>query len=138
MSEDRFAEVMGVVADSLAELPVGQSMADNLNATFPHDGPQFREIATLCAEGERDGWLMAREHGGIKFGRAIKPGSAAGGFSVDVVRMKDVRGPHHIHPNGEIGAIIPLEGAPKFDGFEPGWYVYPLSLIHISEPTRPH
>jgi len=36
---------------------------------------------------------MRREAGGIKFGRAIKPGKEAGRFSVDVVRMKDIGGP---------------------------------------------
>jgi hypothetical protein len=30
--------------------------------------------------------------------------------------MKDVKGPHHIHTTGEIGAIMPITGTPKFDG----------------------
>ena len=73
---------------------------------------------------------MAREAGGIKFGRAVKPGAEARHFSVDVVRMKDVRGPHHVHTTGEIGAIMPIEGEPKFDGMPEGWYVYPPGSDH--------
>lgn len=60
----------------------------------------------------------------------MKPGGPAGGFSVDVVRMNDVKGPHHIHPNGEIGAVMPLQGAPKFDDFPVGWYVYGPGTDH--------
>ena len=73
---------------------------------------------------------MAREAGGIKFGRAVKPGNQAGRFSVDVVRMNDVRGPHHVHTHGEIGAVFPIDGSPRFDAFGEGWYVYGPGTDH--------
>lgn len=130
MSAEEFSKVLSGIAARLEGMPVDGAMADFLNAEYPADGPEFTRLAALCAEGERDGWLMSREHGGIKFGRAIKPGAATGSFSVDVVRMKDIKGPHHIHPNGEIGAVFPLEGAPRFDAFDPGWYVYPPGSAH--------
>lgn len=130
MSVDKFHDVMSDIATKLEGRSVDQAMAAFLNETYPVGGPAFTTLASLCAAGEKDGWLMMREHGGIKYGRAIKPGSSAGSFSVDVVRMKDVKGPHHIHTTGEIGAIIPISGAPKFDGFEPGWYVYPPGSDH--------
>ncbi|MDD9908627.1 MAG: DUF4863 family protein [Ahrensia sp.] len=130
MSIQEFESLMGEVAKSLEGRPVDDTMAEHLNATYPAGGDVFERLTALCAKGEVEGWLMSREHGGIKFGRAIKPGTEAGGFSVDVVRMKDVKGPHHIHTNGEIGAIMPVSGAPKFDGFEPGWYVYPPGSDH--------
>jgi len=130
MSESEFLGLMSDFSESLDGRSVDAEMAEHLNKTFPVDGEVFQRLSDLCAEGERDGWLMAREHGGIKFGRAIKPGDEAGRFSVDVVRMKDVKGPHHIHTNGEIGAIMPISGAPKFDGFQPGWYVYPAGSEH--------
>ena len=44
--------------------------------------------------------------------------------------MRDVKGPHHIHTTGEIGAIMPIEGAPTFDGMDKGWYVYPPGSDH--------
>ena len=46
------------------------------------------------------------------------------GFSVDVVHMKDVVGPHHRHPKGEIDLIMPVVGKAKFDNHEAGWVVY--------------
>ena len=65
--------------------------------------PLYREgyrvvIAALCVEGEAEGWACGREAGGIAFGRVIRPGGAAGRFSVDAVRMAGTVGPHHSHP----------------------------------------
>lgn len=130
MSQDRFNSLIGDIADKIAEKPLNDNLATFLNANWPKDGDVFSELTDLCAQGEQEGWLMSREAGGIKFGRAVKPGSSAGQFSVDVVRMKDVKGPHHVHPNGEIGAVIPIAGAPKFDAFPEGWYVYASGTAH--------
>ena len=130
MSKQAFSELVGRIASAIADKPLDSALEDFLNTTFPEDGAEFQELSALCAEGEADGWLMARTAGGVKFGRVIKPGADAGRFSVDVVRMKDVRGPHHIHTTGEIGAIMPIEGAPLFDGKAAGWYVYPPGSDH--------
>jgi hypothetical protein len=136
MSQQEFQELMTRVASHLEGRALDDAMAADLNERFPAQGETFQRLAALCAEGEAQGWLMGREHGGIKYGRAIKPGKAAGSFSVDVVRMKDVAGPHHVHTKGEIGAIMPIEGAPKFDGFAPGWYVYPPGSDHHPTVTE--
>lgn len=130
MSQHEFNALIGDVTKSLDGLVVDAEMAVHLNRSFPVDGDVFRRLADLCAEGERDGWLLQREAGGIKYGRAIKPDAEAGPFSVDVVKMSNSRGPHHIHTQGEIGAIMPIAGAPKFDAFGPGWYVYPPGSDH--------
>ena len=130
MSQARFDELMGEIAAGIGERAVNADLAAFLNETFAEDGETFKAVEALCREGEADGWLCGREMGGIKFGRAIKPGTSAGKFSVDVVRMKDVKGPHHIHPTGEIGMIMPIEGDPKFDGEGRGWYVDPPGSDH--------
>ena len=130
MSAEEFSMLLSGIAAQLDGVPLDDRMAAFLNAEYPVDGPDFKRLGALCAQGEAEGWLMSREAGGIKFGRAIKPGGATGHFSVDVVRMKEVKGPHHAHPTGEIGAVIPLEGSPKFDEFAPGWYVYPPGSDH--------
>lgn len=130
MSVGDFNELVGQVAASLKGRALDSAMADHLNKTFPKDGATFKRLAALCAQGEAEGWLVNREAGGIKFGRVIKPGAEAENFSVDVVRMKNVKGPHHIHTTGEIGAIMPIEGAAQFDGMDAGWYVYPPGSDH--------
>ncbi len=124
MPEQDFIELVDRIAGSIAGDPLNAELEAKLNRDFSVSSDEFKQLARLCAEGEQEGWLMAREAGGIRYGRAIKPGAISGNFSVDVVRMKDVRGPHHVHTTGEIGAVFPLEGAPRFDGKPEGWYVY--------------
>lgn len=130
MSRQQFLDTVAEIAGKIGDAPLDDALAAQLNAAFPAGGETFARLRALCAEGEAEGWLMAREHGGIKFGHAVKPGAEAGRFSVDVVRMKDVRGPHHVHTTGEIGAVMPIVGAPKFDAFPEGWYVYPPGSDH--------
>lgn len=124
MSIQEFSEFVGKIVRGLDGKPLDGAMEVALNVQFPASGTEFRALKALCAKGEAEGWLVAREMGGIRFGRPIKPGGAAGRFSVDVVRMKDIKGPHHIHTTGEIGAVMAIEGVPRFDGKGEGWYVY--------------
>ncbi len=124
MSVDAFNDLMARFAAVIGNDVLDDALAEKLNTLFPEGGEDFLLLTSLCEQGEAEGWLCAREHGGIKFGRPVKPHTHAAKFSVDVVRMKDIAGPHHVHTTGEIGAIIPISGAPKFDGFTPGWYVY--------------
>ncbi len=84
----------------------------------------------MALEGVEQGWLCQQEAGGIRYGRAIKPAEATSSFSVDVVRMADIKGPHHRHPKGEIDMIMPLEGEARFDGHAQGWLVYPENSEH--------
>ena len=65
-----------------------------------------------------------------RFGRIFKPAPGLYGFSVDVVDMHDVAGPHHAHPNGEIDLIMPIEGEATFDGRPAGWLVCPPGSAH--------
>ena len=130
MSIDEFEQLIGRISADLADRPANADTEAFLNRTYGAETTDFKQLKRLCRDGEAEGWLMARQAGGIKFGRAIKPGDAAGDFSVDVVRMKDVRGPHHVHTTGEIGAIMPIEGEPRFDGRPEGWYVYEPGSQH--------
>lgn len=130
MTVAAFDALMEQIGQVLAGRPLDSSLQTTLNTTFPADGPVFARLKALCAQGETEGWLMGREAGGIKFSRPVKPGGVAGDFSVDVVRMKDLRGPHHVHTTGEIGAIMAIEGAPRFDDMGEGWYVYPPGSDH--------
>jgi hypothetical protein len=130
MSKEKFLGLVSEIATSIQNLALGPDMELQLNRDYAANSTGFATLKALCAQGEQEGWLMSREAGGIRYGRAVKPGQEAGRFSVDVVRMKDVKGPHHIHTNGEIGAIMALDGNPRFDGHAEGWYVYPAGSRH--------
>ena len=135
MMIEAFDALVGSVATAIGDRPLDETLEALLNDRFGPGTEIFRDLARLCADGESEGWLMSREAHGIKFGRAIKPNTKAGRFSVDVVRMKDVKGPHHVHTQGEIGVIMPIEGKPRFDGKPEGWYVYPAGSDHYPTVT---
>lgn len=140
MAQADFEAIMSEVADAIGARALDDSLAEFLNATYPAEGETFRQVEALCREGEAEGWLCAREMGGIRFGRVIKPGAQAGGFSVDVVRMADIKGPHHVHTKGEIGMIMPIgergEDSAEFDDMPRGWYVYAAGSAHWPTVTK--
>lgn len=127
---EAFRAAMSEIATAIGDRPLDADLQTFLNETFPAGGEVVTSVQQLCEDGERDGWLLAREAGGIKFGRAIKPGAETGRFSVDVVRMKNVKGPHHVHTTGEVGLVMAIEGAPRFDDFDGPWYVYETGSDH--------
>jgi hypothetical protein len=129
----RFVELISTITGRLKAESIEPVLAEMLDVEFPPDGPVFVEIEALCRQGCDEGWLCAREAGGIRFGRPVKPGPATHGFSVDVVEMGDIVGPHHAHPNGEIDMVMPLEEGACFDGSPRGWKVYAPGSAH--KPT---
>ncbi|MGB0129105.1 MAG: DUF4863 family protein, partial [Rhodocyclaceae bacterium] len=87
-------------------------------------------IFDACRAAIAEGWMCEREAGGIRYGRVIRPGPGTDGFSVDVVDMNEIAGPHHRHPNGEIDLVMPLTEGAQFDGRGAGWVVYAPESAH--------
>lgn len=132
---EEFTGLISQVTQGLQGLSLDKALERRLNEEVPADGPLFGRIAAACKAAVAAGWMCNREAAGIKFGRVVKPGAATHGFSVDVVEMDTVRGPHHTHPNGEIDMIMPLDGEAKFDGRGKGWLVYPPGSAHFPTVT---
>ena len=132
----------GLIAELTAQLagrPLDEALAAELNQRHGPGSAHFEAIAQACREGVTAGWMCSREGGGIRYGRVIPPGPATHGFSVDVVDMADIAGPHHVHPHGEIDLVMPLAaqadgltagGAACFDGQPAGWKVYGPGSAH--------
>ncbi len=127
---EEFEGLVKQITGAIAGRAVDEGLGDYLNAEFGAGGETFRALAESCRRGVAEGWLCKHEQGGIKFGRVIKPGDATHGYSVDVVEMADLAGPHHSHPKGEIDMIIPVSGGAKFDGHGEGWLVYGPGTAH--------
>lgn len=125
-----FIEHFAKVSESVGREELGPALEARLNREFSADGRWFERAFELCRTGCEEGWLCAREAGGVKFGRAVKPALATHGMSIDVVEMTDVVGPHHSHPNGEIDLVMPLDADARFDGTGAGWKVYPAGSAH--------
>jgi len=130
MTKQDFQDLIAQVTRAVQGRALDSDLAKDLNARFPATGPLFKSIRAACDTGVAEGWMCEREQGGIKFGRVIKD---IDGFSIDVVEMSDLVGPHHRHPNGEIDMIMPIDAGAEFDGHGAGWFVYGPDSAH--KPT---
>ena len=125
-----FHQALADLTAQLAGKPLDAALARGLNNTHGPTSTTYQRLREACLQGVREGWLCDREGGGIRYGRVFKPEDALHRFSVDVVDMQNIAGPHHTHPRGEIDLIMPLEGNAVFDGHPAGWCVYPPGSAH--------
>lgn len=130
MTPESFTKLVGDLTSRIEGRPLDAQLESDLNALFPPQGREYGDLFDACREAIQAGWMCNREGGGIKYGRVIKPGPQTNGFSVDVVAMEPLAGPHHRHPNGEIDLIMPLEPSAEFDGHGAGWVVYGPGSAH--------
>jgi hypothetical protein len=130
----QIAGITGLIDQQLARRPLDATQAAALDTWLNRDhsttSSTFQQLKDACQAGVAQGWLCNREGGGIRYGRIFKPADDLHGFSVDVVDMQDIAGPHHVHPHGEIDLVMPLDGGAQFDGRPAGWVVYPAGSAH--------
>ena len=137
MTPTAFREQIASLTDQLQGRPLDAGLADWLNREHGRESPTYQALKAGCVAGVADGWLCNREGGGIRYGRIFKPAPDLHGFSVDVVDMQDIAGPHHEHPLGEIDLIMPVDGDDSlFDGRPAGWHVCPPGSAHRPTVTR--
>jgi hypothetical protein len=130
MTPDAFKELLQGVTAHLHNRPLDGDLHTWLNTEHGPASATYSALKAACEVGVADGWLCQRDAGGLKYGRIFKPDAELQGFSVDVVDMTDVAGPHHTHPLGEIDLIMPLDAEARFDGHGAGWLVYPAGSAH--------
>lgn len=135
ISREEFVELLIPVVESISDKQLNKKLEEELNTSFPANGDVFRNIEKACENAIAAGWMCKYEGGGIRYGRVVKPGTGLGRFSVDVVDMKDLKGPHHSHPQGEIDMIMPLDETAKFDSAGKGWLVYEAGSAHSPTVT---
>jgi hypothetical protein len=130
MNPDSFRQQIAALTARLAGRPLDAALDAWLNAECGPGSDTFRSLEAHCRAGVAGGWLCQREGGGIRYGRIFKPADDLHGFSVDVVDMTDIAGPHHVHPEGEIDLVMPLDVGARFDGRPAGWLVMPPGSAH--------
>ncbi len=136
MSPTQFREQMAQLSAQLSGRPLDASLATWLNAEHGVGSSTYDSLKQSCEAGVAAGWLCDREGGGIRYGRIFKAEPDLHGFSVDVVDMKDIAGPHHSHPTGEIDLIMPMDVGALFDGHPAGWLVCPPGSSHKPTVTQ--
>lgn len=130
MSPTEFREQIASLTARIAGRPLDAQLDAWLNAEYGAGTAGYQALKSACETGVAEGWLCDRVGGGIRYGRIFKPADDLHGFSVDVVDMQDIAGPHHAHPNGEIDLIMPIGGDARFDGRPAGWLVCPPGSAH--------
>lgn len=131
MPRETFAAQIATLTQTLAGRALDARLADELNRVHGPGSPTYEHLRASCERGMQEGWMGEREADGIRYGRVLKATPATHGFSVDVVAMHDIAGPHHTHPNGEIDLVMPLAGDDaRFDGQPAGWVVYGPGSAH--------
>ena len=133
MSQTAHADFRKRLAEFTAQIagrPLDASLDVWLNAEHGANSSAYKGLKEACQQGVAEGWLCDREGGGIRYGRIFKPSNDLHGFSVDVVDMTNIAGPHHKHPSGEIDLIMPIDGNATFDGRPAGWLVCPPGSAH--------
>ncbi len=130
LTPESFKTQLSQLTAQLAGKPLDVDLQNWLNSEFGAASETYAALKASCVAGVQAGWLCDREGGGIRYGRIFKPTPDLHGFSVDVVDMKDVVGPHHTHPTGEIDLVMPLEGDARFNGQAAGWLVCPPGSSH--------
>ena len=136
MTQADFRHQIAELAAQLEGRPLDAELDAWLNREHGLGSATYRALKQSCEAGVAEGWLCDREGGGIRYGRIFKPADDLHGFSVDVVDMKDIAGPHHTHPNGEVDLIMPIDGDARFDGRAAGWLVCPPGSAHRPTVTE--
>ena len=130
MSPTQFREQIAELSAQLAGRPLDAQLDTWLNTNHGTGTVTYDRLKQSCEVGVAAGWLCEREGGGLRYGRIFKPEADLHGFSVDVVDMTNMAGPHHAHPNGEIDLIMPMDDGAQFDGRPAGWLVCPPGSAH--------
>lgn len=140
-TREDFPKRIASLTAAITGRPLDATLERHLNEVHGPGSVAYEALAEACRAGVGEGWMCEREHGGIRYGRVLKATPDTHGFSVDVVDMTDIAGPHHVHPNGEIDLVMPLAsgeglapgGPATFDGQAAGWKVYGPGSAH--QPT---
>jgi hypothetical protein len=129
-SKQEFHGLIERLTAQIAGRPLDDELDYWLNTEYCAGSEGYLQLKKACIDGVQQGWLCEREGGGIRYGRVFKAEDALHRFSVDVVDMQDIAGPHHRHPGGEIDLIMPIAGEATFDGRPAGWCVYGPGTAH--------
>jgi hypothetical protein len=130
LTPDDFRQQLASITALIAGRPLDADLDAWLNTNLGPGSAGYSALKAGCEAGVAEGWLCNREGGGIRYGRIFKPAPDLQNFSVDVVDMADIAGPHHSHPNGEIDLILPVDADARFDGRPAGWLVCPPGSAH--------
>ena len=136
MPSQQLKDPLITLTAQLADRALDAGLQTWLNTEYGPTTEGYRALHAACLAGVAQGWLCDREAGGLRYGRIFKAAPELQGFSVDVVDMSNIAGPHHSHPLGEIDLIMPIDASARFDDHAAGWLVCPPGSAHHPTVTQ--
>ena len=136
MNITEFQSLLQPITNYIAGRQINENLANKLNQQFPPHSAAFETIEKACHQAISEGWMCSQGTEGRRFGRIIEPSIETHMLSVDVVDLKDIVGPHHWHPDGEICMIMPVTTEALFDDKGRGWCVYEPGSAHRPTVTN--
>ncbi len=130
MNPQQFEDLMKPIMEAISGKDIARALADDLNREFAPESETFKAIESACHAAIAAGWMCSQGSEGRRFGRVIDPSPGTHDLSVDVVQLRDIAGPHHAHPTGEVCMVMPTTLDAKFDGNGAGWCVYEPGSAH--------
>jgi hypothetical protein len=130
MDKQAFTQLMEPIFRAVEGLPLDADLAARLNREFSPESPTFKVIEGACHAAIAAGWMCSQGSEGRRYGRVVEPAPKTANMSVDVVQLRDVVGPHHAHPTGEICMTMPVTPGARFDGQGAGWCVNEPGSAH--------
>ena len=127
---EHFRGLMEPIFAAVSSAQIDTNLETELNADFPPSSSTFKTIEHACHEAIAAGWMCSQGGEGRRFGRVLEPSSETKDLSVDVVDLKDIVGPHHRHPTGEVCMVMPVTEGAKLDEHPAGWCVNPPGTAH--------
>lgn len=128
-------EMMEAVASLLSSLkgkPLDKQLESELNARFGPGSEVYTNLLRLLRLGIAEGWACYAQIDGPDYrrGQLAKAADTAIGYSVETGMLKNVLGNYHLHPQGEINMIGPVDEGATFCGSGAGWKVFEPNSQH--------
>ncbi len=120
MNTNEFQTLLQPVTNEIAGKPVDDDLASELNRQFPPGCDVYEAIEAACHQAISDGWMCSQGGEGRRFCRVIEPSVETNMLNVDVVDLKNIVGPHHRHPRGEICMVMPVTAEALVLYMQPG------------------
>ncbi len=120
MNTNEFQTLLQPVTNEIAGKRVDDDLASELGRQFPPGCDVYEAMEEGCHQAISDGWTCSQGGEGQRFGGVIEPSVETNALSVDAIDLKNIVGPHHRHPRGEICMVMPVTAEALVLYMQPG------------------
>lgn len=129
--------ILAELIDFIGDRPLDDALQASLNDRYGPKTHDFIEIQRLLRVGIDERWACYDEIDGPDYCRGRLGSVADGGheFVIESAKLRNVKGNFHLHPEGEINMIQPVDPDAQFCGAGAGWKVFAPGTKHFPTVT---